>query len=121
MCLCLGTCYFVFPGASHNRFEHSIGTCVLAGMMLQHLQSSQPELEITDRDILVVKVAALCHDLGNCLFSMHSTWNHMLCLSSCIIAHVSCCTLRIRVRAGHGPFSHVFGMLHRIACMLKHM
>lgn len=21
----LGTCYFVFPGASHNRFEHSLG------------------------------------------------------------------------------------------------
>ncbi|EDO26257.1 predicted protein, partial [Nematostella vectensis] len=21
----LGGCYFVFPGAAHNRFEHSIG------------------------------------------------------------------------------------------------
>jgi len=21
----LGSCYFVFPGASHNRFEHSVG------------------------------------------------------------------------------------------------
>ena len=23
----LGSTYYVFPGASHNRFEHSIGTC----------------------------------------------------------------------------------------------
>ena len=22
----LGSAYFVFPGASHNRFEHSVGT-----------------------------------------------------------------------------------------------
>ena len=31
----LGGCYFVFPGASHNRFEHSIGyavNCVLTIM-----------------------------------------------------------------------------------------
>ena len=26
----LGTAYYVFPGASHNRFEHSLGTPHLA-------------------------------------------------------------------------------------------
>ena len=26
----LGLCYYVFPGASHNRFEHSLGVCYLS-------------------------------------------------------------------------------------------
>lgn len=34
----------VFPGAAHNRFEHSLGTCHLAGNVLMHLRrySSPP-------------------------------------------------------------------------------
>ena len=27
----LGLCYYVFPGASHNRFEHSLGVSYLCG------------------------------------------------------------------------------------------
>lgn len=61
----LGGCYHVFPGASHNRFEHCIGTCHLAGKLVRSLQKRQPELEITDEDILCVRIAGLCHDLGN--------------------------------------------------------
>ncbi|XP_076110375.1 deoxynucleoside triphosphate triphosphohydrolase SAMHD1-like isoform X1 [Mytilus galloprovincialis] len=34
----LGGCYFVYPSASHNRFEHSIGTCFLAGRLACQLQ-----------------------------------------------------------------------------------
>ena len=30
----VGPCYHVFPGASHNRFEHSIGVSHLAGLMI---------------------------------------------------------------------------------------
>ncbi|GAB1602044.1 deoxynucleoside triphosphate triphosphohydrolase SAMHD1-like [Argonauta hians] len=65
----LGMGYFVFPGASHNRFEHSIGTCHLAGELLFHLRSHQPELNIAEKDILCVEIAALCHDLGHGPFS----------------------------------------------------
>jgi HD superfamily phosphohydrolase len=50
----LGVAYYVFPGASHNRFEHSIGVCHLARTFIEHLASIQPELEITSRDIKVL-------------------------------------------------------------------
>jgi dGTP triphosphohydrolase len=63
----LGSAYFVFPGASHKRFEHSIGVSYLAEKMVAHLKSTQPSLDITNRDLTCVKLAGLCHDLGNFL------------------------------------------------------
>ncbi|KAH9061981.1 hypothetical protein EDB87DRAFT_1608653 [Lactarius vividus] len=67
----LGVSYYVWPGASHNRFEHCLGVAYLARQMAMHLKDAQPELGLTDRDVRCVELAGLCHDLG------HGPWSHV--------------------------------------------
>ena len=70
----LGASYWVFPGGCANRFEHCIGTSYLCGVMLKtlrdlHNNQYKDGIEITDKDILCITVAGLCHDLGHGPFS----------------------------------------------------
>lgn len=55
--LILNHCYISFF-SSCNRVGH------LAGCLVRSLKERQPDLDITQRDILCVEIAGLCHDLG---------------------------------------------------------
>jgi deoxynucleoside triphosphate triphosphohydrolase SAMHD1 len=89
----LGTCNYVFIGAIHTRFEHSIGTYYLAGKLLDCIidrtnkkllhtylkknifidnyfkRINNEQYYINDYIKEIIKIAALCHDLGHGPFS----------------------------------------------------
>ncbi|XP_035244466.1 deoxynucleoside triphosphate triphosphohydrolase SAMHD1-like [Anguilla anguilla] len=47
----MGSVYFVYPGASHNRFEHSIGVAHLASELIQELNKRYRPKEDTKLDL----------------------------------------------------------------------
>jgi HD superfamily phosphohydrolase len=59
----LGTANFVYPGANHSRFEHSIGTMHLTSLVLNRLRDWDTSKEQT------IRLAALLHDIGHGPFS----------------------------------------------------
>ena len=65
----LGASSFLYPGAVHTRFEHSIGVAHMARVLLQNFQSHQPELQIGANDIVYGMLAGLLHDIGHGPFS----------------------------------------------------
>jgi len=65
----LGHAFLVYPGATHTRFEHALGTYHLARRTLALLRE-RGELEGIARDQLVlIQLAALLHDVGHYPFS----------------------------------------------------
>tara|TARA_B100001093_G_scaffold519354_1_gene607980 strand:- start:1488 stop:2768 length:1281 start_codon:yes stop_codon:yes gene_type:complete len=73
----LGATHYVFPSATHTRFEHSIGVSHLARRLMESLQKNQPSLQITERQIQLVEIAGLIHDIGHGPFS-HLWDNHVI-------------------------------------------
>jgi len=75
----LGIAYLVYPGATHTRFEHSLGVMSLATLMFEKIcKSVRPDVfhfvpRKGSADYLywrrVLRMAALCHDLGHLPFS----------------------------------------------------
>ncbi len=55
---------YVYPGANHTRFEHSIGVMYLAGVLAENLP-----VELSEEDIQMVRIAGLLHDVGHGPFS----------------------------------------------------
>ncbi|KPI86222.1 hypothetical protein ABL78_4735 [Leptomonas seymouri] len=81
----LGNSFYVYPSATHSRFEHSLGVCYL-GMELyrsiidnhheDHRNFGVPEIvqmsrETTQKNMHCIGMAGLCHDLG------HGPLSHM--------------------------------------------
>lgn len=91
----LGTCYYVFPSATHTRFEHSVGTYYVTSWILDSIRNNSSEIHINscvsaidelkhyfnrtygnaihykldDYVCELIKIAGLCHDLGHGPFS----------------------------------------------------
>ena len=65
----LGWTYLVYPGATHTRFEHALGTHHLARRTLALLCESDDSIAISEKDQAIVRSAALLHDVGHYPFS----------------------------------------------------
>jgi HD superfamily phosphohydrolase len=85
----LALTYNVYPGATHKRFEHSLGVMHLAGRVYDVItrpdkvsdavRSVIPERSQSDFGYwrTVVRMAALCHDMGHLPFS-HAAEDELL-------------------------------------------
>ena len=65
----LGWTYLVYPGATHTRFEHALGTHHLSRRTLALLCEAEDSVSISDVDQGIVRSAALLHDVGHYPFS----------------------------------------------------
>ena len=65
----LGHAFLVYPGATHSRFEHALGTYHLAGRALANLRDRGNLDGVGDADTLLIRLAALLHDIGHYPFS----------------------------------------------------
>jgi HD superfamily phosphohydrolase len=89
----LGLTYLLYPGATHRRFEHSLGVMELASRVFEVV--TNPDnifdgsiMEIIPWNLLeywkrALRMAALCHDLGHLPFShaaekelLPAGWDH---------------------------------------------
>ena len=76
----LATTYFIYPSATHKRFEHSLGVMELAGRVFDIITDDENIKHDSVRDIVphrsekeewkrILKISALLHDIGHLPFS----------------------------------------------------
>ena len=61
----LGPTHFVYPGATHTRFAHSLGVYHIATKLIHNLQKKGASDWTTTEGELAFQIASLCHDLGH--------------------------------------------------------
>src|SRR3954465_13065589 len=65
----LGLAFLVYPGATHSRFEHALGTYHLARRALALLDERGALRDIAPAICSTLRIAALLHDIGHYPFS----------------------------------------------------
>jgi HD superfamily phosphohydrolase len=68
----LGVGQFVYPGANHTRLEHSLGVSHQVQRLTESIKVHSSETgygEIGDEWVGILRMAALCHDIGHGLMS----------------------------------------------------
>ena len=89
----LGLSSFVYPGAVHTRFLHSIGAMHLMGEAIRQLRFQG--LEISPEEAEAAQIAILLHDIGHGPFS-HALENSLLSnvhheqISLILMEHINC-------------------------------
>ena len=64
---------YVYPGANHTRFEHSLGVMFLSGQVLENPNISKV---VSDEEVDMCRISALLHDCGHGPFS--HVFEHLL-------------------------------------------
>ncbi len=65
----LGLAFLVYPGATHTRFEHALGTYHLSRGTLSFLADRDASGAVTAEEQAIIRAAALLHDIGHYPFS----------------------------------------------------
>jgi len=65
----LGLAFLVYPGATHSRFEHALGTYHLARRTLTLFEDQEDYALIGRDECMLIRIAALLHDIGHYPFS----------------------------------------------------
>lgn len=110
--------YLVYPGATHSRFEHSLGVMELAGRAYDTITATEnrfpaSEAIFPDEEQIkywrqVIRLAALCHDMGHLPFS-HAAEEEILPPGVC---HETFTKQAIRSEEMQGIFSRVNGKIN---------
>ncbi|XP_016416987.1 deoxynucleoside triphosphate triphosphohydrolase SAMHD1-like [Sinocyclocheilus rhinocerous] len=99
----LGGAYLVYPGATHTRFEHSLGMAHLAGSLLKVLREKQEKcIEKIEKDIK--KLGKKQEKLKKKQEELNEKKNELITEKDMLCVQIAALCYNL----GHGPFSHLF-------------